>query len=530
MRKKQPTDGVRATAQPTRTSTRHSAVRATSAQAAASTARPAATAGARAAARRTGPGSPRASEPARTADGKRVERDTMGEMRVPAEALYGAQTARAVENFPISGLRAHPAFVEATVRVKLAAARANARLGLLPRDKARAIEQAAEEVLAGKHRDQFVVDVYQAGAGTSHNMNVNEVLANRACELLGGSRGDASLVHPNDDVNMAQSTNDVVPTAMRLAALALAPETTEALQELADTFDAKARAWDGIVKSGRTHLMDATPIRLGQEVSGWSAALRASASRVRMTLPELAALGIGGTAVGTGLNAHPRYAALVVKELERLTGVPVIQAPNPFYAMQSLAPFASLSGALRTAAIELLRIGGDVRLLGSGPNTGLGELRLPPVQPGSSIMPGKVNPSMAEMLAMVSYQVLGLDHAVATAASGGQLELNVMMPLVAFDLCHALEIVANGVRAFDRRCARGLEADEERCRAFAERTVSLATALAPRLGYAAAAEIVKESVRSGRSIVELASEKGGLAPAEARRLLDAAKLTSPGRA
>jgi fumarate hydratase class II/aspartate ammonia-lyase len=451
-------------------------------------------------------------------------------MRVPASALYGAQTARAVENFPISGWRAHRAFVDATVRVKLAAARTNARLGLLPARKARAIERAAREVLAGAHRDQFVVDVYQAGAGTSHNMNVNEVLANRAAEILGGRRGEGALVHPNDDVNMAQSTNDVVPTAMRLAALELAPAAIEALADLAATFERKARAWDRVVKSGRTHLMDATPIRLGQEVSGWAAALRVAAGRIRDVLPELSLLGLGGTAVGTGLNAHPRYARLAAAELERLTGIPLAPAPNPFYAMQSLAPFVALSGALRTAALELLRIGGDIRLLGSGPNTGLGELRLPTVQPGSSIMPGKVNPSMAEMLAMVCYQVLGLDAAVAWAASGGQLELNVMMPLVAFDLPHALEILANAVRAFDLRCARGLEPDAARARHYAERTVSLATALAPRLGYVAAAEIVKESVRSGRSIVDLAAERGGLSPDEARRILDAARLTRPGRA
>ncbi len=466
----------------------------------------------------------------RPAPGTRVERDTMGEMVVPADALYGAQTARAVENFPISGLRAHPAFVDATVRVKLAAARVNGRLKLLAARKARAIEQAAQEVLDGRWRDQFVVDVYQAGAGTSHNMNVNEVLANRACELLGGKRGDRSLVDPNDDVNMAQSTNDVVPTAMRLAALDLAPVAAQALQRLGATFEAKARDWDGVVKSGRTHLMDATPIRLGQEVSGWAAALRGAAVRVLNALPELGALGIGGTAVGTGLNADPRYPRLVTEELARLTDAPLVLAPNPFFAMQSLAPVAALSGALRAAAVELLRIGGDVRLLGSGPNTGLGELRLPPVQPGSSIMPGKVNPSMAEMLAMVSYQVLGLDAAIAAAATGGQLELNVMMPVVAFDLCHALTILANAVAAFDERCAQGLEADEARCRHFAERTVSLATALAPRIGYAAAADIVKESVRPGRSIVELAADKGGLGSAEARRVLDPAKLTRPGRA
>jgi fumarate hydratase class II len=460
----------------------------------------------------------------------RIEKDTMGEVRVPASALWGAQTARAVENFPISGLRAHPGFVDATVRVKLAAARVNARLGLLPRRKARAIERAAREVLAGRHREHFVVDVYQAGAGTSHNMNVNEVLANRATELLGGRRGAERLVDPNDDVNMAQSTNDVVPTAIRLAALDLAPAVVETLSGLADTFERKARRWDRIVKSGRTHLMDATPITLGQEVSGWAAALRAAAGRVRDALPEVSVIGLGGTAVGTGLNAHPRYRALVVAELERLTGIPLTPAPNPFYAMQSLAPAVALSATLRTAALELVRIGGDIRLLGSGPNTGFGELQLPPVQPGSSIMPGKVNPSMAEMLAMVSYQVLAMDAGIAWAASGGQLELNVMMPLVAWDLCHALDILAHAVRAFDARCARGLEPVPDRARHYAERTVSLATALAPRLGYARAAEIVKASVATGRSIVDLAAELGGLSPAEARRLLDPGRLTKPGRA
>jgi fumarate hydratase class II/aspartate ammonia-lyase len=328
---------------------------------------------------------------------------------------------------------------------------------------------------------------------------------------------------------MAQSTNDVVPTAMRLAALELAPETADAIAELAATFDRKARRWDGIVKSGRTHLMDATPIRLGQEVSGWAAALRAAAARIRDALPELSVVGLGGTAVGTGLNAHPRYRALVVRELGKLTGVPLTPAPNPFYAMQSLAPFVNLSAALRTAALELIRLGGDLRLLGSGPNTGLAELRLPAVQPGSSIMPGKVNPSMAEMLAMVAYQVIGMDAAIAWAAGGGQQELNVMMPLVAWDLCHALDILARAVRAFDRRCARGLEPDAARCRLNAERTVSLATALAPRIGYAEAARIVKESTRTGRSIVELAVELGGLGAREAKRLLDPAALTRPGR-
>jgi len=459
----------------------------------------------------------------------RVERDTMGELRVPAAALWGAQTARAVENFPISGLTAHPAFVDATVRIKIAAARANRRLGLLPRPTARAIEAAAREVLAGRWREQFVVDVYQAGAGTSHHMNVNEVLAARAAELLGGRRGDRALVDPNDHVNMAQSTNDVVPTAIRLAALELAPAVIEALGQLAATFERKSRAWDGIVKAGRTHLMDATPIRLGQEVEGWAAALRFAAWRVGDALPELSLLGLGGTAVGTGVNAHPRYRKLVIDELSKLTGVPLSPARSLTGAMQSLGPFVALSGALRGAAVELLRIGGDVRLLGSGPATGLGELTLPPVQPGSSIMPGKVNPSMAEMLAMVCYQVMGLDGAIAAAATGGQLELNVMMPLVAFDLCHQLQILAAAVTAFDRRCARGLGADAARARHHAERTVSLATALAPRLGYAAAAEIVKASLATGRTVRELAVERGGLSERDARRLLDPARQTRPGR-
>ncbi|MBI5068367.1 MAG: aspartate ammonia-lyase [Deltaproteobacteria bacterium] len=460
----------------------------------------------------------------------RVERDTLGTLRVPARAMYGAQTARALANFPISGLAPHPAFVEATVRIKIAAARASARLGLLPRRKARAIEGAAREVLAGRWRGEFAVDVYQAGAGTSHHMNVNEVLANRACELLGGRRGDRALVDPNDDVNMAQSTNDVVPTAMRLAALALGPAATGAVAGLAATFERKARDWDGIVKAGRTHLMDATPIRLGQEVSGWAAALRAAAARVEGSLRELREIGLGGTAVGTGLNAHPRFARLALAELRLLTGAPLRLAPNGFYAMQSLAPFAALSASLRVTALELLRIGGDIRLLGSGPATGLGELRLPAVQPGSSIMPGKVNPSMAEMLAMVCHQLVGLDAAIGSATAAGQLELNVMMPLVAWDLCHALQILANGVRAFDERCARGLEPDAERARAHAERTVSLATALAPRIGYARAAEIVKASLRTGRSIADLAAEMAGLSPEEARRILDPLRLTRPGRA
>jgi fumarate hydratase, class II len=438
----------------------------------------------------------------------RVERDTMGEVAVPADALYGAQTARALENFPISGLRPHGAFVDATVRVKLAAARTNARLGLLPQRKTRAIERAAREILDGRWREQFVVDVYQAGAGTSHNMNVNEVIANRACELLGARRGERRVVDPNDDVNMAQSTNDVIPTAMRLAALDLAPAAAEALQDLAETFRGKARDWDDIVKSGRTHLMDATPIRLGQEVSAWATALRMAAVRILNALPELAALGIGGTAVGTGLNAHPRYAKLMVEELSRLTGAPLVLAPNPFFAMQSLAPFVALSGAARVAATELLRIGGDIRLLGSGPNTGLGELKLPPVQPGSSIMPGKVNPVVCEAVCQVTTQVIGNDAAVAFGCSAGNFELNVMLPVIARNLLESARLIARVTPLLADKCVAGIKAHVQQLRRYAESSTSIVTALNRHIGYEAAAQVAKQSLETGQTIRDVVIDRG----------------------
>jgi aspartate ammonia-lyase len=456
--------------------------------------------------------------PKQPAAATRIERDSLGAFSVPADALYGVQTARAVENFPISGLRAAPALVEAIVIVKKAAVLVNAGLGRLDRRRADAIVAAADEVLAGRHRDQFVVDVYQAGAGTSFNMNANEVLANRANELLGVARGDYSDgVHPNDHVNMAQSTNDVFPTAMRLAALALAGPLIGEVERAAAAFAERADAFADVLKSGRTHLQDAVPIRLGQEFGGYAAALRSAAGRLTHARDGLRDLGIGGTAVGTGLNAGPEYRFRMVERLSALTGG-ALRAGDPIYLMQSQAEVGAFSAALRSLALELIRISNDLRLLASGPRTGLAEIRLPAVQPGSSIMPGKVNPVMGEMLAMVCFQVLGCDTTIAYALQAGQLELNVMMPAMAWNLLHAETILTNGLHVFTDRCVAGITADEAQCAYFLHRSVGLATILNPLIGYAAAAEVAKESVASGRSIREIVLERG-LLTAEA---LDAA--------
>src|SRR5207249_6829330 len=364
----------------------------------------------------------------------RTERDPLGELDVPEDAYYGVQTARAVENFPISGLHAPADLVTATILVKKAAAAANAALGRLPRDVAGAIGAAADETLAGRLRDQFVVDPYQAGAGTSHNMNVNEVLANRANELLGGRRGEYRPVHPNDHVNMAQSTNDVIPTAIRLAALAQLPALRDAVERLARAFLGQGRAFDAIVKSGRTHLQDATPIRLGQEFTAYGHAIERGGDRIVHAADALRELGIGGSSVGTGLNVEPQYPDLMVKHLHEITGLELREGKDLVELMQSLGDIAALSGALRTYAVDLGRIASDIRLLASGPRTGLAEITLPAVQPGSSILPGTVNPSIAEMVNMVCYQAIGNDVTIATAAEAGQLEVNVMMPVIAHNL------------------------------------------------------------------------------------------------
>ena len=458
----------------------------------------------------------------------RIEKDTLGEMEVPASAYYGAQTARAVHNFPISGLKPHPAFVWAVVVIKKAAARANMATGRLPREIGEAIVAAADEVLAGGLADQFVVDPFQAGAGTSHNMNVNEVLANRALERLGKERGDFSALHPNDHVNMAQSTNDVIPTAIRLAALRQLDPLLEALEGLEQALAAKAKEFDHVLKSGRTHLQDAVPIRLGQEFGAYAAAIRTNREGLEGCIPALLELGIGGTAVGTGLNAEPAYIRNIIRELAVETGFPVTGTADLFHAMQDMDPFLALSSALRRTAVNLGRIANDLRLLASGPRTGLDEIRLPAIQPGSSIMPGKINPSMAEMVNMVCFQVQGCDQAVMLATAAGQLELNVMMPLIAFNVLFSMEILKNCVQKFTESCILGIEANEERCGRYLAASLGLVTVLAPYIGYNAAAEVAKESVKSGRSIREIVLERGLMPEAELEEVMRPEHLTEPG--
>lgn len=463
----------------------------------------------------------------------RVEKDSLGELQVPADAYYGVQTARAVANFPISGLKPHPAFVRATVQIKKAAAIVNARLGELPQETAKAIVAAADEVLGGQFRDQFVVDVFQAGAGTSHNMNTNEVLANRAIELIAAEqnqeprRGDYRVVNPNDHVNMAQSTNDVIPTAIRLAALELCADFEQVLERLQRAFADKAREFDAIVKSGRTHLQDAVPIRLGQEFAAYAASVGKHKKRLRYAADELKELGIGGTAAGSGLNAHAQYRAEMARQLTEQTGFELTPTKNTFEAMQSMAPFVCVSGALRNLALDMTRIANDLRLLASGPRTGLAEIELPPVQPGSSIMPGKVNPVLAEMLNMVCYHVIGNDTTVAMASQAGQLELNVMMPVIAHDLLEALSVFRNALDAFAEKCVRGITADAERCREYAEKSLSLITALNPHVGYARAAEIAKEMLKSRRGAREVTRDMNLMDDAQLDEVLNLAHMTGP---
>ena len=458
----------------------------------------------------------------------RIERDPLGDVEVPAEALYGAQTARAVQNFPISGRRSHPLLIDAVVRIKRAAASVHRGTGRLDVARAEAIIVAADLLLAGAHRDQFVVDVFQAGAGTSLHMNVNEVIANLANEQLGGARGAYQPVHPNDHVNMAQSTNDVIPTAIRLAALeALAPALA-ACDSLAVGLREQGQRFDHLVKSGRTHLQDAMPIRLGQEFVAWAGSVERGIRRVRESADYLHDLGIGGTAVGTGVNAEAVYAVRMVETLRELTGLPLRVGADPVQLMQSMGDPAAVSAAWRTLAIDLGKIASDLRLLSSGPRTGLDELRLPAVQPGSSIMPGKVNPSVPEMVNQVVFQVIGHDATVSAAAEHGQLELNVMMPVLGQNLLDAITILGNAVRVLDQRCVRGIEANEPMLAYWVERSAALATALAPRIGYARAAELTKRSVREGIPIRELVVREGVLTASEADLLFDLRRLTEPG--
>ncbi len=459
--------------------------------------------------------------------GIRKEKDSLGHVEVPAAAYYGAQTARAVDNYPISGMRAHPLLVRALGMVKAAAALANKELGLVEAHRADAIVEAAREVIDGKWDKEFVVDVFQAGAGVSLHMNTNEALANRANEILGGKLGEYEHVHPNDHVNYGQSTNDVFPTAMRVGALLALETLYPVLDSLAATCEKKAKEFDGVMKSGRTHMQDAVPIRLGQEFAAYAVAVRKAEKNIRHAGDSLRELGLGGSAVGTGINTHPDYRVKAVANLAKLSGQKLTPAADMRWAMQSNASMGEVSAALRGLALEVIRISNDLRLLASGPNTGLAEIFLPSLQPGSSIMPGKINPVMPELAAMVSFQVIGNDTAVAYAVQAGQLELNVMMPTMAYNVMQSITILANMLRQFDRYCVAGITANKARCEMYAESTVSLATALNPYIGYAKAAEIVKESVASGRSIIELARERKLLSEAEIAEILDPVRMTEP---
>jgi fumarate hydratase, class II len=436
----------------------------------------------------------------------RTEHDSLGDVHVPAKVLYGAQTQRATQNFQISGLKPRQAFIWSMATIKRAAAEVNRDLGLLDKERADAVIQAAQEIIEGKWDDQFVVDPIQAGAGTSHNMNTNEVIANRATQILGGNVGEYH-VHPNDHVNMAQSTNDTIPTAVRLGALWRLDELVGTLQTLVDALHTKADEFDDIVKSGRTHLQDAVPVRLGQEFGAYARAVERDAERIKQAAEGLRRLGIGGTAVGSGLNAHPEYHARMVKKLSELTGLTLYESDNLFESMQSMADAAHFSASLRTLALTLIRIANDFRLLASGPSTGLDEIRLPAVQPGSSIMPGKVNPVLAEMLDMAMFYVVGLDTTVALAAQAGQLELNVMMPIIAHSLFEQMQVIIGAVHAFTEYAVVGLTANREKAEGWLAKNAIVITALNPVIGYTQGAALVKEALKKDMAIRDLAIEK-----------------------
>jgi len=463
-------------------------------------------------------------------DGRfRIERDSMGEVRVPSDAYYGAQTQRAVENFPVSNLRFPRRFIKALGQIKMAAAEVNADLGLLDPEIARAIVLAAQEVIEGKMDSQFVVDIFQTGSGTSTNMNANEVIANRAIELLGGEIGTKSPVHPNDHVNLGQSSNDVIPTAIHVSTLSAIQEDLEpALSELLAALREKSVEFMPIIKTGRTHLQDATPIRLGQEFEGYAGQVERALQRLSYAKAELSEVALGGTAVGTGINTHPEFARRVCEKLSQLNGFEIRETTNHFQAQSSLDACVLTSGVLKTIAVSLMKIANDIRWLGSGPRAGIGELELPEVQPGSSIMPGKVNPVIAESLLMVCAQVIGSDAVVATGGQWGNFELNTMMPVVAYNLLLAVEILSNGARNFASRCVRGLRATEKGPQ-LVEQGLAICTALAPEIGYDAAAKIAQEAHRTGRTIREVARERTQLSDEELDRILNPEVMTEPGR-
>ena len=462
-------------------------------------------------------------------DGKpaRIEKDSLGQKEVPGHAYYGIQTSRAVENFPISGLHAPRALIRAIAMVKEAAATANRELGLIDDKTASAIIEAAREVEQGKWDEHFVVDVFQAGAGVSFHMNSNEVIANRASELMGGMRGEYKHVHPNDHVNYGQSTNDVFPTAMRLATLLELEKLYASLDGFIAALAAKGREFHSVLKSGRTHMQDAVPMRLGQEFAAYAAAIERAKKSIEQQAQLLRELGLGGSAVGTGINTHPDYRHRAIAELARISGQKLHAVDDMRYAMQSNLAMSSVSGALRNLALEVIRISNDLRLLSSGPNTGFAEINLPALQPGSSIMPGKINPVMPELAAMVSFQVVGYDTAVALAVQAGQLELNVMMPTMAYSVLTSVTITTNMLRQLTEFCIKGITVNQARTDQYVQSTVSLATALNPYIGYAKAAEIAKESVKTGRSIIDIARSRGELTEAQISEILDPARMTEP---
>jgi len=458
----------------------------------------------------------------------RIEKDSLGEIEVPAQAYYGAQTERARRNFPISGIPLPTRFIAAVAAIKGAAAAVNAELGIVPGEIAQAIRQAADEVVAGRHADQFPLDVFQTGSATSTNMNVNEVLANRAIEILGGARG-SKQVHPNDHVNASQSSNDVIPSAIHVSAyLAIRDVLTPGLERLAGSLERKAKELDPVVKIGRTHLQDAVPVRLGQEFSGYAQQARYALDRLHAAQPRLAELALGGTAVGTGLNAPPEFAPRVIARLAETTGCPFVPARNRFEAMAGKDAAVETSGALKTIATSLTKIANDIRWLASGPRCGIGEIAIPSLQPGSSIMPGKVNPVIPEAVLMAAAQVFGHDATIALAGMSGVFELNVMMPLIAYDLLQSITILGNAAKLLAERCVDGIEAHRERCAELVERSLAMVTALVPKIGYDAAAEIAKDSVKTGKTVRELCRERGVLPEDELAAALDPWGMTEGG--
>ncbi len=466
-----------------------------------------------------------------TVEDYRIESDTMGEVKVPSSVYYGATTVRGVENFPISGLRFQKEFVRALSLIKLAAAKANMQLGLLDHKKGEAIVSAAKEIMNGALYDQFVLDVFQTGSGTMTNMNMNEVIANRAVELLGGKRGDKKLVHPNDHVNMCQSTNDVFPTAIHVsAAEAIQRNLIPSLHILAEALEKKAREFDDVVKAGRTHLQDAVPVTLGQEFSGYASMIRHALGRAEHARDVLLELPLGGTAVGTGLNAHRQYAELAIQEINQLTGLNFRKATNAFESMQGKDACVEASGQLKTIAVSLMKISNDLRLLNSGPRTGFGEIDLPATEPGSSIMPGKVNPVIPEAISLVAAQVIGNDAAIAVCGALGQLELNIMMPVIAYDLLQSIEILANGSRVLAEKCVDGITADRQRSWDYADRSLMVVTAVTPHIGYDNAAKVAKKAMAENKSIRQVILEMGLLSKEKLDQVLDLKKMTKGGRA